>query len=564
MQHCNTNIFASDNYCGECGEHLLEKPNFCDVTDIAPETMAEICEHYPSAWTYTGKVVSTFLYKRNSMAPNSNVTYSYWWIEIANKDGEIDGVSVNAENPFWRGITKGDIVTILYPSDFTLTFSIVGKQAQQTITNDAFASAAIKHEDDGQAATVEEQLTPSMDKMTLWWGPVLFSIWGGLGFASYGHVDIRITLLGTFGVALSIVGIWFGLSYRARSKRYQKDIKRYDILGDNLKQLQKVTKKQLGYHHSDRPQHDSDVICFDCKTRIDATHTYCAGCGVSQKNIPKSVTSHRSVGEEEETLMQEFYLNYSEQYEHKHLLSSDERAEIKCYCFLGKVVEKNINVTPVDITCTETTTTSNRTYLNGHLTQAQDNDVKSTSRSRQSHVSGQVSFKTSGNRVFVESLPETMLSDLEKGDWFFFAKTLAVDLRHPNINLESAYNVTKKRSYAQDTFSDYGLLDGKEIGFIVLFIAVIINYLYPLKLHTHLNKLVPYPNLQQLLADPFISNNLPMILFAGLTSIVLVWRGVYGIRNYLANRKVMFKLRSKINDISAQSERIEEEINRIA
>ncbi len=113
-------IYAKENFCGHCGESLPEQPKLKNIEDVAPEILKDLKPHYSGARTFTGRVNSSFLYKRRRVDSGNNLTYSYWWLELEDKDGNIERVSVNAENKFYDQLRRGDVLTLFYPTDYTL------------------------------------------------------------------------------------------------------------------------------------------------------------------------------------------------------------------------------------------------------------------------------------------------------------------------------------------------------------------------------------------------------------------------------------------------------------
>ena len=182
MQQRDRAVFVGDKYCSYSGNALEDAPQLKHLDDIAPDALATLKTAYENAWTVTGRVTSSYLYKRNYSSSNANLTHSFWWIALCDKNDQLHQFSLNAESRVFENIKKGDVLSVVFPTSLTLTHQIMGREAKARVTDDTKVPAAIVHRDENQQYNIDSWFTPSDRPKSYWF--VLTFVLAMFGFGS--------------------------------------------------------------------------------------------------------------------------------------------------------------------------------------------------------------------------------------------------------------------------------------------------------------------------------------------------------------------------------------------
>ncbi|MEL4393853.1 hypothetical protein [Shewanella algae] len=556
MHHCNQPIYAKENFCGHCGESLPEQPKLKNIEDVAPEILKDLKPHYSGARTFTGRVNSSFLYKRRRVDSGNNLTYSYWWLELEDKDGNIERVSVNAENKFYDQLRRGDVLTLFYPTDYTLNYRIEGKDAKRLVSHNHMAPAAISHEADGQRSTIVPDYEPGSQSSAFWW--LLLGIASALllYFGAKQPTEIAI------GVAVVLSVVCFILERQRNQKKHTRELRRYEALQLAMKRLLSVTQEALGYHIAQRPRKDSDIFCFKCQSRIDGEHGYCVQCGSSQQQAPATAANSLSVRDEEEAMMRQYSLSYREPYLHKHVLAGDEKGEVSVSCIMGKVLDRSASASVDDFTVTTTKTTTTDHYVGNRFSHSTTDTETSSHRSRSSNVDGEVLLQLADGEVREMHFGEDLLGDLDVGDWMIYASSRA-KLGVDDYNREYAYNLTKSKRYNNTSFQQYGKLNGAGTWILLAIAALVFNFWGPDHIWYQLFDMLYFPLLDPIYSTSFFRHNLTLVVFIMVSAVLLVWTLLYGRRNQERKRKLLSRLTDHIDGFTRAIPELKEKLKRM-
>ncbi|TLS80084.1 hypothetical protein FD722_19575 [Photobacterium damselae subsp. damselae] len=98
--HCSSPIYVGDKYCIDCGSEITAESLPKDIIDIAPSIINNVQGYYPNVYSITGVIESTYIYKRGYSNSKDDVEYTYIWIKLRDKKGELIETSISAESDY--------------------------------------------------------------------------------------------------------------------------------------------------------------------------------------------------------------------------------------------------------------------------------------------------------------------------------------------------------------------------------------------------------------------------------------------------------------------------------
>jgi len=481
MLHCEKEVFISDDYCGECGEVLENNLSLKTIEEIDSGILSELKSLYKSAYIITGEVVSSYYYKRKYKDKENNLIFSYWWLTILDKSGAIVKISLEAKSFDNENIQKGDVITLLKPRLFTLAYKICDKKDKLIVTNNEIAMCFVTYKDEFQNAILHPDLKPEKPVPTIW---IFLSIATFLG-----------TFLGTFfyngisdenalnALIISVLAtISFGIIELLINKEsYDLKVSQYETIKKTIKNIGNISLEQLGYNTFSREKSESDVICFQCKCRINSGIEFCYLCGNKQNHILNLESNSESailniplkVADIENDLKQTYYLNYTSSYIHKNVLVFNDKGKINHQCILSKVIEKNVNDYVSDQTIITETTTNYETRNDRGDFRGSRNEVSTKSkRTRTTNLYGSLLLESHNNKNHTLHLSEQILGSTDVGDWLIYASsTVLMDDSADNYD-ELVINLSKNKYYKTDTVLNYDYKSGVVFMILLLLLSV--------------------------------------------------------------------------------------------
>ncbi|MCF6439235.1 hypothetical protein L1077_07325 [Pseudoalteromonas luteoviolacea] len=464
MEHCNSTVFVGDNFCSRCGEKVSNENKYLTLFDILPEQKELLEQYYDSSIVFTGEVIATQLYQRKivsdeeskSYANSQNKTYSYWWIELKNKEGDIYTFSISAETKGIHTIKKGDVFSLVSPYWYQLNAPKDNIPANSMITNNDTPPCFIFH---GRPRHTGEGCHQYMMKDIE--KPIRgsFQIAETLGAWAFICVTL-ISILGistllAWGASLVTLAAAARLAYRCNNekKTYQTKLEKFKALNTFISQVASISADQLGYDFAVRSVSDTDLICGGCHTRVPEGTPYCFNCGFkstveTSESLDKSDKTSLSVSELKSSLMQQYSMNYSEQYTHKNVLRSNQVGDVKLCFLLGKVVSKEVSNT---VTNKKVHTGTNSTEDKHGLTQY--SNVYQTLRKSEMH--GPVNIECNDGSIYTYYFDLDMLGSLNEGDWLSFGQSVATLNGETFVFREYAYNMTQDIVYHGNSLSRF-------------------------------------------------------------------------------------------------------------
>lgn len=505
MKHCQSTVFHGDKYCADCGEVLSSVPKKHSVEDVCPDIFDEVRQYYKEAEAKTGRVLESRLYKRFSKNSSQNLEYSYWWIKLETNQGEIIETSISAEHKYTASISRGDILTLYYPTTMNLLYK-KSRDAKKFVKDDQAVPCVVVHSDDGQCYTVEN-LYPSPSKKTAW----LWIIAGILSAIPLFNAS-RSGSEPAWVISIAVALIVLFLELKRNKKKFALATAQHEALNASFKKLLEVTKYQLGYNNIERPKQSSDVICIQCNTRLPENSGYCICCG-NQNAVqePPAITAQRASSAEFAAIgsvepiheasntkhevaqreheqvastptsvsvsdiqrrLDEIYSYYSQgQYIHHYALSGARHWTLTNEFILARVQSKSVNADVSDVTHHTTTTTETKHYRGNNYQYSTYDKEHSSYRNRSSTLKGKVILEYVSGKTETFTLSEDILGDVDVGDWLAIADSYLDCEDNYHYYFEYAYNISKDKEYNDRSFANYSDVQGTNAwwGWNILF-----------------------------------------------------------------------------------------------
>ncbi|MEI5637661.1 MULTISPECIES: hypothetical protein [unclassified Pseudoalteromonas] len=546
MNHCNAPIYINESYCGHCGETLPEEIKLTSVAELLPEVIKNIKGYYPDFQSITGTVLSTYLYKRRYTNGNNDLTYSYWWVELEDREGLRYHTSVSAEDEFFRDIKRGDVLTLVQPAPYSLNYPVVGKQAQTTVNNSSSPGAVINHMEEMQKYQLQSAFQPEPQSTSFLW--LLLS--GIMFFCLYG-TGLLAPQLAAILSAVCAVGVYLFES-NSRKKSYQKRVEKYNALVDSLSQMLQVSRDELGYHLAHRSVAESDIFCFSCHKRIPDTLSFCPGCG-------ESIANSRDAGnakELEQKLMEQFSMAYDEPYVHRNALYSNSKGDVLCRMFLGRVVAKPLDANVSDVETLTTTTIRTDHYRGGYFNHSSYETETERHRQRDSNISGQLMVQIAGDEIAEFTFAEDVIGVCDIGDWVVFAYATPQLNHDSRLCREYIYNISKEQHCSTNSFIHHSFTASLGVWFTLAVVALVSNFVLTLPDYAGLLNTLYHPILDPVYQVPWIIENVPLAVFALLSAIWAVQGSIYIVTNKRKRKKILAPLRAKLNKFEQSIEEV--------
>ncbi|KFZ39039.1 hypothetical protein HR45_01180 [Shewanella mangrovi] len=554
MQHCNQPIFSNDKFCGHCGDSVAnDSLKVKGIEQVSPEVMQQLRSVYPNARVVSGKVVSTYYYKRKFVNNNNNLIYGYWWIELQDENGNIEATSIEAEDEFFNSIQKGDVLTVLYPTSFTLAYRIADSDARKVVKHNNTAPCVINHLPTQQRSIRGRELDPPARKTASIW----FWLWVTISSVAYFWLN-----LGPVEYAIGAGAIAALICYLIERKRnqtkYEAGQHRFTVLKQSMQQLLSISREDLGYHLQQRPNQASDVICFSCNSRIPQAVNYCVSCGVDQQAQRDNLSS---IVEQETELMREYGLKYKEAYIHKNVMSADQHGTVAIRCFMAKVLSKEVESDVSDVSITTTSTTTTDHYYGSRYSHSTSSTSTRTDRNRDTGISGEVEMLSEDGSRITWQFSEEVLGDLDVGDWVYFSYSDVNIGDTKQYNRECGINITKNREYSPRTFAGFGGFTGQGLWWVLAIFFAAWTYsdfrapLFPLLDLTY-NSVTAH-----LYQQRWFVKCLPLLIFGVFNLYLMLHSYIYSRRNHQRQQQVLAAMHDKVAAVRTNLKAIQAKIN---
>lgn len=565
MQNVVQQAYVGDRFWASTGREITDLPTLKNVDEVDPSAIKQLQNHYPNARVSTGRVTSTYLYKRVYHSGNNNLTASFWWVEFIDKDGNESSFSISAEKPQFQNLKKGAILSCLWITGLTLTHDIQGADAKRIVVNDRIPGAVIIHKDDGQISFIDDAYIPKAKKKVFWFLPA-FAI--SAIFFAYQFDFSRVGLLASFGVGALV----FAIETLIQHTGYKSRERDFEAIKAAVAKLKKVSKDSLGFHLLVRQPEPSDVICDGCDQRIQNDALFCPKCGAKQSQQDNK-PSNSVIAIEESILKEVMPLNYMDRYSHKYAMLKNNEADVKVSFMFGRVLSRDTYANVSDITNVTSTITTYDVYRHGVYTGTETEEKRSERRTKKSKIEGTVLVRLANGRIEEHTFPEKVTGLLDEGDWFMFAQSKAL-LDNPTMNIEYAYNLTKDRSLSTSSFENYKGRSsfGKWLVRLLMFGVLHWGWSTLFTKFVHTAQTVNNETMGAVRENAFfiwasnntfIIENIFIFIFAALT-LKWMWKGfTYRKENRNAREVIMAPLKKAITDAKAKLPALKEKILRV-
>ena len=471
MQHCTQPTYLSDNFCEECGDELINKPQLKTIEACAPHCLDALKKHYPSTEVGTGIVESVYFYKRRFKDKENDITYSYCWLTMSLASGEKVQYSISAENKVGANLKVGDVITLFKPCDYTLGQELIAPKLRETVTHDGYVDYVINHDNDKQASVSggsfkpDEKRKPSFFLIPLVLVPSL----------AYLFLDLSQDMIVNLATVLAVLTvILLVIEWVTISSKYKKEVSEFEAIESVFHSIKNISRKQLGYKNLHRVKRDTDVICIHCQQRISSDVAFCHSCGSSQGHPleyenenkalncdieadgVKSVNASISIKDLEDNIKAEYALEYQAPFEYANFFSTSFSGTMDIECVIGKVIDRKVAADVSDVT---TITTKTKTKTTDYYTQKGDfvrteRDIstsKSKHRLRNSNLFGFIVLSTA-HGIITLKVPEQQILTIDIGDWMYYqdceVNTVEDDRKRSfRLNLS---NLTKDKGYGTE------------------------------------------------------------------------------------------------------------------
>ncbi|GIU05046.1 MULTISPECIES: hypothetical protein [unclassified Shewanella] len=489
--HCGEALYLCDKYCPRCGDTLEEARQLKGVLELHPKILDELKQSCPESTLFTGVLKSTYHYQRSS---KGGLKYSYWWVILEAADGSTKQISLNAENSEFNDLKPGELLTILEPTQIQLQHELVANVSKNTVRNNDYAAAVIRHKDVGQRWTREKDYNTQNPG---WAGPIAVSVFVAILLALVSG------LMGLTGEAALFLGTFVGVVMAAPlhskgQKQFQLESTRLEKINATLKELVEISKEQLGYHRLIRPNAQDDTFCHHCESRLHSHAYHCFHCGLSQqvqqensvtlngKDVEstdveisktetfaesasemaseqqnctsskvhpleaiKQTTPCKSAAQMRQAKLAEFSCNHQDTLVFSHVLGRNQQIESNAWCYMVQVVDREVTTQVTEKVDVYTVRTSSRL------------DVVSTyethyDRSRDSRLESTIQVENNQGERFEQCLPESMLSSTDVGDYLLVGYSRLFGKKRNHTYAEYYYNISKGEWLMPESVVDYG------------------------------------------------------------------------------------------------------------
>lgn len=484
MHHCGNELYLQDKFCSQCGEEIEQSKKLPTLTDLEPDLLADLLLSCPEAKTFTGRLKSSFYYKRRSKG--GNITYSYWWVTLESADGEIKQISIDAENEAFNSLKNGTVISLFEPTGINLYYPL-DNAAKGIVTNDLLASGVILHNDDGQVSTLTNHYNCSKPGVGGFVGLAIgLAIIVSAIVAGMSDMGDDAILLGTFISAACVVPL-----YKNSMTTFQKEHTRKQSITATLAKILAISKYQLGWHQLERTSRDNDTFCGTCDHRIQSDLHFCPQCGTNQiepqslqlqskgefvVTMQEAVNDQQQVGEVQSKVpdrksirqmrldkMKEFHQAHQQEFVYRHVLSRNEKFDGSAWCYMVQVTDRNMNTDVKDVTYTTTYTIRDKYGYTKTETR--------TNRVRDSKLSGKITVEDKDGEIFEQWLPESLMAHTEVGDYLLIGYSCREQGDRYRTYGEYYYNISKSRWEMPESIHDYGETS-LMAKFIVLLVAL--------------------------------------------------------------------------------------------
>ena len=485
MQHCTSQLFFNNLFCPDCGDKVTEPLTIKPIEIYHPDILDNLKEHCPDASVYTGWVESTHFYKRlyrSSGKDSETLYYSYWFLTLNNEKNEPFTISISSEDSSLDSVIKGDVLTFLHPTNYTLYYKLANANDSNIVTHNNAAPVVIFHRKSGQESILEPAYeVENFSKFGTFFSTLLL-----VAVATVAGFLFELFNIETAYIITGLLTV-FGSIYRIKGKTkvFETQTKRLDEIKRTIKRILGVSISDMGYDSRAREINNDDVYCIGCENLIDSHYQYCPCCSQSQEtessalltaspqkmmvdkvdatidvklspeqqalamtsplNNMASIVPHR-LTRQEKVLQECQAYTTDEKTEHlqKYLFDEDYQCIFTTSSNIIKVTDKDIATSVSDNThVTQTTTRTDYKNRYGSTVRSQYRTETSSHRQRDSTLYGELTIETPEGEVKSFKAEKSLLGSADVGDWLLIGSSTAEGKAGRSDYNEFYYNISK-------------------------------------------------------------------------------------------------------------------------
>lgn len=433
-----------------------------EPTSDFPAILKGMQASYPDGKIYTGKIESTFLYKRRYKTygqHSHDQERSFWWLTIKTFDGELVSYNICSENESVDTLKKGDAISFIIPEVAWLTHPLKIKNDKEIVVHNDLAKIVVFHRKDDSFYIIDSDFKPKGKKDTVeLYVHSFFAFFfiaaldvftlqeGGLGNI---FIIISTSLGITSGfsifcfVAVCWAFIWIAVT-RVIDK-YNKS--KFSKLLSLYESLESASQKMMALYFNPT----ADMVSSLIKEGDSITSVSIDEDEISLKDTSKSSDAHIF------NKFCQFDSEWIDEFLYRHVLAPNEKGTMHFKMFLAKVVNKDISVTAaknISSHTERTTTNYNNVYGTTLRREHYDRDVSHTIRT--STIKGAIEICTTDHDSLEVNLPADALRSIDVGDWLLLGEghgEIAGDQYKTN---ELTYNISKNLNIVDRSLSTFG------------------------------------------------------------------------------------------------------------
>lgn len=421
---------------------------------------------YSEARIYTGKIESTFLYKRiykTSGQHSHDQDTSYWWLTIRTFDGKLVSYNIHSENKRVDAIKKGDIISFIITENVALKHPLKIKKDKEIVKHNEVATTVVFHRKEDSFFTIDRFLKPVCKDtgelfaktLGIFFIIALVDIFllkkSGIGNVIMEAADTLVfslsggdylgVLAGFWGIIWVVVTIMIDKTNKAK---FSKALALYQS-------LEAASQKLMAFYFNPPVESVSSLSVEE--GAITSLPLDESELEVDEEDIFQTVTTDVF------KKFDQFDKNWSAEFLYRHVLAPNEKGTMQCSTYLARVVNKDISVSASKSrrSHTERTTTSYKNKYGTTLREEHsDRDVSHTTRT--SIIKGSIEVCTAEHDILEVNVPTDALRSMDVGDWILLGKAAGNIEGSEYETNELTYNISKDIKTDGSSLSYFGEL----------------------------------------------------------------------------------------------------------
>lgn len=518
MQHCTSPLFINDNFCPDCGDKIDNPLSITPVEQYIPDILDELKKHCPDASLYTGWVEKTYHYKRvyrSGGKDSETLYYSYWFLTLNNEQGQEKTISVSSEDSSLDSVSKGDVITFLQPTNYSLNYNLADKSDRNVVTHNEAATGVVFHRDSGQESILEPAY--EVDEFSKFGTFIGIFFWSAIAAMTGFFFELYTFEVACFiTAAVTVIGSVFRIN--SKTNKFEAESARLLEIKRTVKRILGVSNSQMGYDKRGRAANNDDVYCISCEHLIDSAYHYCHCCGqpqvpaeIEQPPLLTEVGSSNAVASANQSELSqqshslaasadnvtaitkaadkrmtrrdkirqvcEAFIGYdSHSFENKHIFAKNYACTIATSSSIVRVTDKEVETSVNDSTNTYTSTTrTDYTNRYGSTVRSEYRTETSSHRQRNSNLYGELTVETPEGKVQTYKAARSLLGSADVGDWIMLGSSRLESKEEQYDYDEFYYNITKNNLIQPESVTQWSRVSAKSQTFVFLMLAVAIG-----------------------------------------------------------------------------------------